>query len=923
MAANQYYDTVQQIYIAYYGRPADPEGLAYWADRLDKVNGNLAEIIDAFGNSAEAIELYGSEGAAARINKVYMQLFGREADAEGLAFYTQQIESGKITLASVMLDVLNGAQNEDKAILNNKEAIAHAFTAHLNEAKEVNAYAGNAAANTVRDFMSGVSKDNLNEKQLNIDPVIVKLVGGNAAPTPGIVTLTADTDSLTGTYFKAPVGYTPGGNDRVNTLQDEDTLIGTGGNATLDVTLGTPNDNGASIVTPKMVDVRTINAEFSSSVSSMELNLQDAQGVQYVNVNRISGTGNSATIGDMKSIPLNMTLNNTSASTNTVTFDFAAHTLDKKSNGTDPAAEGFSDGDVSSITINNADVDNLVIGEVDKGLNFLEKLRVDSAGSMSPNVVGALNVQNLEKLYVSGSSNLTIGDLVGMDSTLQYLDVRGMTGKLTLSDAAVDLIKADEDSLNAGQVIDGKDSATDVLEIFDTANVSAADLAGIKNINEIKFSSGNQTEEQVLTLKLNDAVLDGFNTAGTASVANPETVKITLGAGTAPKKVVLDLTDVTTPGQFLLNISAADLVNFQVIDPNGILTPIVVPPSNPVFSIASSTVEEGGTALVTITRDDATDAASITVQTADGTATSPADYTGVGTSIAFAAGELSKTVSIATIDDADVEAAETFTVAITSPTIGTVDAAAGTATVTITDNDVLPPQPVFSIAGATVAEEGGSVVLTITRDITTDAATVQVKTSNGTAVAGQDYTAANKTVSFAAGAATATVSINILNDALPESAETFTATLSNPSIGTIGAAGAATVTITDTDVAGPIDRTVTVTNGTDDAAAGSNTTEDASVDNVTFIIADGIGADFTYTISGFAAGDKIDFEDGFIAPASVTNVDFFDGNVQISAADASGNVATIVLTGVAAENGTTFIVDATTFNNTFGAGSLI
>ncbi|MDQ5767585.1 Calx-beta domain-containing protein [Thiothrix subterranea] len=807
MAANQYYDTVQQIYIAYYGRPADPEGLAYWADRLDKVNGNLAEIIDAFGNSAEAIELYGSEGAAARINKVYMQLFGREADAEGLAFYTKQIENGTITLASVMLDVLNGAQNEDKAILNNKEAIAHAFTAHLNEAKEVGAYAGNAAANAVRDFMSGVGKDNLNEKQLNIDPVIVKLVGGNAAPTPGIVTLTADTDSLTGTYFKAPVGYTPGGNDRVNTLQDEDTLIGTGGNATLDVTLGTPNDNGASIVTPKMVDVRTINAEFSSSVSSMELNLQDAQGVQYVNVNRISGAGNSATIGDMKSIPLNMTLNNTSASTNTVTFDFAAHTLDKKSNGTDPAAAGFSDGDVGSITINNADVDRLVIGEVDKGLNFLEKLRVDSAGSMSPNVVGALNVQNLEKLYVSGSSNLTIGDLVGMDSTLQYLDVRGMTGKLTLSDAAVDLIKADEDSLNAGQVIDGKDSATDVLEIFDTANVSAADLAGIKNINEIKFSSGNQTEEQVLTLVLSDAVLDGFNTAGTASQATPESINISLGAGSAPKKVVLDLTDVTTPGQFIFNVSDADFANFTVIDPNHVFRAAL---SNPTFSIADVTVEEGGTAVVTITRDDATDAASITVQTADGTATA-ADYTGVGTAVAFAAGELTKTVSISTIEDAIDEANETFTVAISNPTIGTVSATAATATVTITDND-LPP--------------------------------------------------------------------------------------------------------------GPIARTVTVTNGTDDAAAGSNTSENADPDLVTFVIADGIGADFTYTISNFAAGDKIDFEDGF-GGVSVTNVDFSDGTVQLSAADASGNIATIVLTGVAVEDGATFIVDATTFNNTFGAGSLI
>ncbi|QTR44950.1 hypothetical protein J9253_13115 [Thiothrix litoralis] len=804
MAAIDYFNQVQDIYIAYYGRPADPEGLAYWAARLDGANGNLNEIISAFGNSDEATALYGSESVASRIDKIYMQLFGRPAEAEGLAFYEGEIAAGRKTTESAMLDILNGAQNDDLAVLQNKQAVASAFTAHLNETRESNAYAGNAAANTVRDFMSDVRKDNLKDKQLNIDPVIETLVGGNPAPTPTSVSLTTGTDVLSGTLFEAGVGYTPGGNDRVNTLQDEDFLTGMGGNATLNVTLGTPNDNGTNIVTPQLHNMRTVNVDFTSGTQPMELNLQDAPGVEFVHINRITGANNSATIGDMRSIPLNMSLNNTTAQTNTVTFDFAAHTLDRVSSAS-------SDGDVSAITINNADVNHLVIGEVDKQLNALEALKIDSAGNQTPNVIGELNVHGLEQLVVSGSSNLTIGDLTGMDTSLRSLDLREMTGTLTLSDKAVNLIKVDEDSLNAGQKVDGQDAGSDVLEIFNTADVSPADLAGFKNIDKIVFSSGDQTEQQVLTLKLNDAILDGFDTAGTASVATPEIVKLALGAGTADKKVVLDLTDVTTPGKFLFEVSAADLVKFQLIDPNGVFPGVVTPVSNPTFSIAN----------------------------------------------------------------------------------------------------------------ASVAEEAGSVTLTISRDITTDAATVDVQTANGTAIAGQDYTSVTQTVSFAAGAATATVVIPVLDDALPESAETFTLALSNPSMGTIGAAGTATVTITDTDVAGPVARTVTVTNGIDDAAAGSNTTENAAIDDVTFVIADGIGADFTYTIDGFGAGDKIDFEDGFIVPASITNVDFADGLVQISAADASGNIATIVLTGVAAENGSTFIVDATTFNNTFGAGSLI
>ena len=34
MAAADYFEIVQKIYIAYYQRPADPAGLKYWADNI-------------------------------------------------------------------------------------------------------------------------------------------------------------------------------------------------------------------------------------------------------------------------------------------------------------------------------------------------------------------------------------------------------------------------------------------------------------------------------------------------------------------------------------------------------------------------------------------------------------------------------------------------------------------------------------------------------------------------------------------------------------------------------------------------------------------------------------------------------------------------------------------------------------------------
>jgi len=56
-AASDYFDTVQEVFIGYYQRPAGPGGLIYWAGRLDASGGNLTDTIEAFANSAESQRL--------------------------------------------------------------------------------------------------------------------------------------------------------------------------------------------------------------------------------------------------------------------------------------------------------------------------------------------------------------------------------------------------------------------------------------------------------------------------------------------------------------------------------------------------------------------------------------------------------------------------------------------------------------------------------------------------------------------------------------------------------------------------------------------------------------------------------------------------------------------------------------------------
>ena len=119
--------------------------------------------------------------------------------------------------------------------------------------------------------------------------------------------------------------------------------------------------------------------------------------------------------------------------------------------------------------------------------------------------------------------------------------------------------------------------------------------------------------------------------------------------------------------------------------------------------------------------------------------------------------------------------------------------------------------PVFVRAGAASAgtlsvadaraEEGTDAtldfVVTLQRS-GAGAVTVDYATSDGSATAGDDYTATSGTLTFSSGETSKTVSVPVLDDAIDEGEETMTLTLSNPS-GLTVADGTATGTIANSD----------------------------------------------------------------------------------------------------------------------------
>ena len=164
---------VQSVYIAFYGRPADEAGLAWWSSRLAANGNDLMSILDAFSISAEFTERYGDLSNDELLNTLYQQLFGRDIDAEGAAFYGAALAAGDLSLQSIALDVLNGAQNEDLTVITNKLAAATYFTDMLSSGSFV--YSGMEAAEAAKAVL-----DAIDASTTDIEAIVDAFLGAEA-----------------------------------------------------------------------------------------------------------------------------------------------------------------------------------------------------------------------------------------------------------------------------------------------------------------------------------------------------------------------------------------------------------------------------------------------------------------------------------------------------------------------------------------------------------------------------------------------------------------------------------------------------------------------------------------------------------------------------------------------------------------------
>jgi hypothetical protein len=151
---------IQQLYVAYFNRPADPVGLKFWADNIAAGKATIADVTKAFSTQAEYTAEYKDMTNAQIVDKVYQNLFGRSSAGDtGADFWVKGLENKTITIADVVTAVAAGAQLSDKTAFNNKVAAAATFTAALDTDAEIAGYKGDDANKVAKAFIASITTD--------------------------------------------------------------------------------------------------------------------------------------------------------------------------------------------------------------------------------------------------------------------------------------------------------------------------------------------------------------------------------------------------------------------------------------------------------------------------------------------------------------------------------------------------------------------------------------------------------------------------------------------------------------------------------------------------------------------------------------------------------------------------------------------
>jgi len=921
MAAVDYNGVVQQLYVSYFGRPADYFGLQNFTAQLNAIgapttfaglnaavqadatgNSALSRLVNSFSASGEATNLYGTDTTQLGVSKfvaaIYQNVLGREADAEGFAFWVKAITSGDVTRASAAADITAGALVNtsaqgmlDKMTVEKKLAVATNFTTALDLPSEFNAYAGDAAAASARGLLQGVtSTTDVAAYQSTVDTTIGTIVAGGS---PGQnFALTSSIDNLMGTAgndnFVATInadGNPLGSLDIIDGGAGRDTLSIADGGATALSSL-----NGLTLRSIENLNVSSVNAfngmdisatgvttAFLASTAAAANSSVTAAGTTDVTLTT-TGTAN-ATVTGGKAVTINGAGTNTvngSALTG-VTIKGGSAVVGNSSTAATPVAG-------AGTTLTSVTLDDVTAGTIaGRGVTTVNLANIDTAAAIS-----ITNSSTATAKPLTVNLNAVDGAVVTANSATTVAINASTDSRITLGASA-----ATAATIGGAGDLSLTMTGTSVMTSLDasaaTGDLSFTGLAA--GVVSIKGGAGADTLTTTQTAKVtfdmgagNDAL-----TVGTAIAAGST---INLGAGN--DRLIKGAT-----GSFAANTTTATTV---------------VDGGDGIDTLAAGFLNAGNASQFRNFETLGLDASTLDVSLAGSSFTGMELLAGGGTytnaTIAQGLAVNTNVTGATSLSFSNATgAADAYTVTFGSTSTGTATAATAISAGTVTLNGI---EAINVVSNATAGVAANAIVLTAAA---AENVTVTGNQALNLTFAGDFGTVATKGVTSINGSgATGALTINTANINVASTGLTVT-----------GGSGADVITLSalTTDDTGSLSANGGA--GADTLIVGGAfaTTLTGGAGKDTFTVTAAVGETSMTTITDFvAADDKIVFTaGGTFAPTKidVSAATTFDAALDLAAAGTAGTAITWFTYGA-----DTYIVDDNTAAaGGFGAGDIV
>jgi hypothetical protein len=580
MAVADYMDQVQKLYIAYFGRPADPTGLNYWASQVNAAGGNMVVAIAGFAASTESTNLFGGLPSAQKISAIYLNLFNRLPESTGLSYWMNQLDSGAITQAQAAWEILNQAGAGDATSVANKLAMANVFTAQVDTAAEIAGYSGAQPAAYGRAYLAGVdaTPGSVSNATTALNNSVADATGVRPTTPTAPTTPSAPTGDTVFTFTTATDNFTGGaGNDTFvgvidtttpanSTLAAADKIDGGAGTDTLSITVtGTGNTAlpGLTIGNVEKLSIRDQNisgklstydvagtgiTDVTSSVSTA------SGGLQFVNLT----TGATVSLlGDKSTQVANVQFSMANAN-DTVSLVLDGGLQDTVLIGQTTVTN--VNGAASTATITSSGAANTlgVITLAGSAANSITTATINAASDLTATLV-ASDYASKAALTVTGTGKVNLGSTVGFGGST--IDASANSGGLTIGlssnvqtykgSSGNDIVSGTTPVSSTASIDGGAGIDTLAITLLDPfvngavfKNFEVLDLTGAASVNGGTLDISQLTNSSITGVVLNSAKAT-LNLSGLVETADGFNVTLVNGQSSSATTLNFDSTSIS------------------------------------------------------------------------------------------------------------------------------------------------------------------------------------------------------------------------------------------------------------------------------------------------------------------------------------------------------------------------------------------